>query len=151
MSNDQIRQESERIADMYLPMTAPQRDGARELALTDDPGVNAARDYVKPHTQAFLDRVIRDACRGGRNSDWGCRIMAWLTLGFQEKADINLFMARLGASETEARGALDAVRRVKSLDEREAIEVSARFLGRYLEKNPVDRDRILELMGVKAA
>lgn len=146
---DSIRTEAERIANSYRPTTAGDRAAAAELAADDKGDLIAwARSYVRPHLQKFLDRIIRDGERGGRNTEKSFDFMAWLGFGYSPRADISVFFQRMGMTEEEAARAIDSVRKVENLDERGSAEVCARFLRGYLGRVPADRELLWGLMGV---
>jgi len=142
--------EREDPAPVVAGLTPAQREGAIELEgsqFGDDVRVYA-RAKLHPYLDAYLERIGKEASKGGRRTEAATKLYADI-MGLREKVQIlNLFMDRLGVDEQQARAAVDLKRRLDSLNEHEIAEMVARSLSQYVTRNPERRARVASLLGL---
>lgn len=129
-------------------LTAQQVEGRAELeaSVVGDDVRGFARAYLSPYLPAYLERIAKEATKGGRRTEASTKLYADI-MGLREKVQIlNLFIDRLGVDEQQARAAVDLKRRLDTLGEDEIAELVARSLAQYVKRKPDRRGRVVALL-----
>lgn len=129
-------------------LTVGEIDAQAEVYEGGENVIAFARAKLSPYLPAYLERIGKEASKGGRRTDAASRLYADI-MGLRQKVEIlNLFVQRLGVDEGTARAAIEMKRRLEAMDEDSISDMIARSLGQYMKRRPERAARLVRLMEI---